>query len=139
MVSVEKMIELYNSGKSCYDIAQELNQDYRQVHKSLRLSGLIFRRGRPTTVPKELLVSRRELRSKVFDLLGTKCARCGFSDLRALQIDHINGKSRTDPIGNSRQIVFLRRILNLGEEAKLRFQILCANCNWIKRIENNEC
>src|SRR3990167_3657310 len=30
-------------------------------------------------------------RSVVLDVLGNKCSRCGFSDKRALQIDHKNG------------------------------------------------
>src|SRR3990170_8952832 len=30
-------------------------------------------------------------RKKLIELLGGKCIRCGFSDIRALQIDHITG------------------------------------------------
>src|SRR5208337_653991 len=30
-------------------------------------------------------------KTEIFELLGNKCVRCGFSDPRALQIDHING------------------------------------------------
>src|SRR5689334_14993068 len=35
---------------------------------------------------------RAELREALFALLGRKCARCGFDDIRALQIDHVDGK-----------------------------------------------
>jgi len=34
---------------------------------------------------------RRRQRQRVIAALGGKCAKCGFSDWRALQIDHING------------------------------------------------
>ena len=40
------------------------------------------------------------LRNEVFLLLGNACKRCGFSDLRALQIDHIYGDD-----GNSGNVV----------------------------------
>jgi hypothetical protein len=73
------------------------------------------------------------LRERVFNKLGARCSHCGFGDRRALQIDHINGggsKNRK----NFSQTTFLKYVLdNLG-----LFQILCANCNWIKRRENKE-
>lgn len=73
-------------------------------------------------------------KNEVFDLLGRKCAVCGFSDERALQIDHINGggnKERKSMRGRK----LYAHILSLGG---VGYQILCANCNWIKRIENSE-
>lgn len=65
----------------------------------------------------------------VFDLLGHACARCGFSDLRALQIDHVNGDGAKE---RGRNQAFYKRIL---ADDGGRYQILCANCNWIKRHE----
>lgn len=68
--------------------------------------------------------------------LGNKCARCGFSDIRALQIDHVNGGGKKEIQsfkGQWRQ--YYRFVLadNTG-----RYQCLCANCNWIKKSENRE-
>lgn len=79
---------------------------------------------------------RKEQRIKVFERLGNKCCRCGFSDTRALQIDHINGGGSTEnkKIG-SRGIY--KRILSL-DNPNDKYQLLCANCNWIKRVEQNE-
>ncbi len=68
--------------------------------------------------------------------LGGICVRCGFSDERALQVDHINGggwKERKELGGKMKKIV-LESIL--AKENK--YQLLCANCNWIKRTENRE-
>jgi hypothetical protein len=76
------------------------------------------------------------LRQQVIKLLGGKCKQCGFSDLMALQIDHINGdgnKERKSVHCDTR----MRKILKNENERK-RFQILCANCNFIKRYTNNE-
>lgn len=77
------------------------------------------------------------LKSQVFEILGgAKCSRCGFDDVRALQIDHISGggnkervNSRHNPLGYYRSIV---------QNGGKGYQVLCANCNWIKRFENNE-
>jgi hypothetical protein len=75
-----------------------------------------------------------EMRRRAIEILGGKCVRCGFSDPRALQIDHVNG-------GGTKEI---RVIQNFGIYRKILdgntsdYQLLCANCNWIKRAENHE-
>ncbi len=78
---------------------------------------------------------KRKMRKNVLDFLGGKCIACGFSDYRALQIDHING-------GGCREIrSFGRRLEEYYEHIKnnsLKYQLLCANCNWIKRYEKDE-
>lgn len=77
-----------------------------------------------------------KLKKSVLALFGNKCKKCGFGDWRALQIDHINGGGRKDRKKdgyNSR--IFYKRVLKNPEG----FQLLCANCNWIKRYEKEEC
>lgn len=80
-----------------------------------------------------------ELRIKLMQILdGVKCNRCGFSDERALQLDHIKGDGYTykkGVAGNSRIIKYY--IAN-PIEANTVLQVLCANCNSIKRNENKE-
>lgn len=76
----------------------------------------------------------QDLRARVFDKLGHCCIRCGFADKRALQIDHVNGDGYKTHRKMS-AIPFLESVLNDTTNA---FQILCANCNWIKRSENRE-
>jgi len=77
-------------------------------------------------------------RNKIFELLGNKCIRCGFTDKRALQIDHKNGHGYEEKreFGSGRKYLqhVLKSILN-GED---KYQLLCANCNWIKRYERKE-
>ncbi|MFZ4436798.1 MAG: hypothetical protein ACOYOS_00060 [Syntrophales bacterium] len=64
------------------------------------------------------------------------CARCGFGDVRALDLDHIenNGGDHRKAIG--------RRGATYDIYAELKrhgfpegYQILCRNCNWIKEME----
>jgi hypothetical protein len=76
----------------------------------------------------------RKLRKAVVSFLGGKCARCNFSDERALQIDHVNGGGKQE-LKKIHGIPYLKKVLNDKTGA---YQLLCANCNWIKRFENNE-
>ena len=79
-----------------------------------------------------------ELRKSVITMLGGECHRCGFSDIRALQIDHVNGGGGKElrEIGNGK---VMTQIMALPiEEARSKYQVLCANCNWIKKAENGE-
>lgn len=78
---------------------------------------------------------RLEQKQRVLDLLGNVCKNCGNSDKRVLQIDHINGGGNKEfkAIGLGHN--FYKHILVVTGKG---YQILCANCNWIKRHENNE-
>ncbi len=70
-------------------------------------------------------------RSLVIALLGGKCVRCGFTDERALQIDHINF------VGKNRETLMVR-FRNIMSGKTANYQLLCANCNAIKKHENRE-
>lgn len=76
-------------------------------------------------------------RTEVFEILGNKCSKCGFSDKRALQIDHINGDAIADKKIRNKNCYHAKVIESLKNKEN-KYQILCANCNWIKRVENNE-
>lgn len=77
--------------------------------------------------------SKQKKRMQLLQFLGGKCIKCGFSDSRALQVDHINGGGVKEykKIGLS---AMYKRVF----EHRQDYQILCANCNWIKRFENQE-
>ena len=86
---------------------------------------------------------REKIRLEVFKLLGNKCSNqnClvtgGCRDIRCLQIDHVNGgglKERHSFSGSKYASVVLSKIRSGSKE----YQLLCANCNWIKKHENGE-
>lgn len=57
--------------------------------------------------------------------------------MRALQIDHINGGGIKERVlYNTKD--YHRLVLASLENKELKYQLLCANCNWIKRHENQE-
>lgn len=79
-------------------------------------------------------VNSLKLRERCFELLGHACVRCGFTDKRALQFDHIDGRGHEDRKKHGGQGLY-RHILKINGNG---FQVLCANCNWIKKVENKE-
>ncbi len=77
----------------------------------------------------------RRQRAEALEALGGQCVKCGFSDFRVLQIDHVNGdgnKERKTTTGFSN---YFKKVISDTIGA---YQLLCANCNWIKKYENNE-
>jgi len=76
---------------------------------------------------------QRILRAKVLDLLGDSCKNCGYSDKSILQIDHVKGKrGRKEKTGSQMYSKILR-----AKDAQ-NYQLLCPNCNFIKRHTNSE-
>ena len=65
-----------------------------------------------------------------------KCKRCRYTDIRALTIDHIdgNGWKHRRELGACNLYSWLKR-----NGYPTGFQVLCMNCQFIKRIENHEC
>ncbi len=85
---------------------------------------------------KEHRKRREQMRLDIFERLGNKCKKCGFSDPRALQIDHINGRNKEKRM---QWYAFRNYLLDLPESELFKnYQILCANCNKIKQYEENE-
>lgn len=71
-----------------------------------------------------------------------RCSNCPIDDLRVLTLDHINGRSHelTPSKRGSGSVVgsswYRRMVLHEAWEPDL--QVLCQNCQWIKRDERGE-
>lgn len=76
-------------------------------------------------------------RKTLMEFLGDRCIKCGFSDMRALCLDHVNGGGHKE-FRQYPGAAFYRYYLKDPELAKRNLQILCANCNSIKRFVNRE-
>ena len=76
----------------------------------------------------------KQWRNQALTALGGECVRCGFTDVRALQIDHVNGDGGKERSAGMSQVKLYKKIF----EDQTGYQLLCANCNWIKREENKE-
>jgi len=75
-----------------------------------------------------------EIKEKVFKKLGNVCSRCGYSDKRALCIDHKNGGG----VKELRSLSVFQYYKKVLEDTTGSYQILCHNCNWIKKWERKE-
>lgn len=82
--------------------------------------------------------SKHKYRALVLELLGGKCVHCGFSDFRALQVDHVNGDGYLELKANRKRPHNPHRRLKMIKAEPSRYQLLCANCNQIKKVENKE-
>lgn len=78
----------------------------------------------------------RRVRRSCLEILGGKCVSCGFLDYRALQVDHINGGGFRDK--KSMTKVYFKAVIESFLKNENKYQLLCANCNWIKRFTKNE-
>lgn len=85
-------------------------------------------------------------KQQIIERLGGKCANPYglnhgdfLTDHRCLHIDHINsgGCIEQRKIGT---YGIYRKIFSMSDkELKETYQLLCSNCNWIKRYEKGEC
>ena len=78
-------------------------------------------------------------KSLLYDILGgAKCVECGYNNPLGLQFDHINSDGSKDrkEIGAGRTLILY--YARHPQEARLKLQVLCANCNQVKRHTNNE-
>lgn len=96
----------------------------------------IFREGLNAKAKEKYI----QLKKEIFVKLNNKCIRCGFSDVRALQIDHVHGGGYKERKETCRSMgltpTYLRKIIISLDKNEGKYQLLCANCNWIKRFGN---
>lgn len=64
-----------------------------------------------------------------------KCQRCGFRDVRALSIDHINGGGNEHRRQFTHHIAYLRDIVSRWPDD---LRVLCMNCQFIHKHEMRE-
>lgn len=74
-------------------------------------------------------------RDEVLRLYGGVCHKCRFADTRALQLDHVNGGGCQERRRLGTATIYKDALRRAGDGT---YQLLCANCNWIKRVEAGE-
>ena len=109
-----------NADKSHYLRNKEKHVEYRKKYQEMN--------------SEKLNKYRTKYRLEAMSILGKICVKCGFNDLRALSIDHINGGGDKDRREVDKQIYRWLRKNNYPEG----YQTLCMNCQFIKRAENKE-
>lgn len=80
------------------------------------------------------------MRERAVAMLGGRCACCGQNRSVFLQFDHVNNDGmahRRQLSGSGTGSAITRWALKNPEEALRVLQVLCANCNMAKAIEEN--
>lgn len=99
----------------------------------------LYREKNRSVINEKQKAARRILKDIVLNHYGNECNHCGFSDYRALQIDHINNNGAEERKGLGGQQVsgwrFYAHLVKTGLPSG--YQTLCANCNNIKQWEQN--
>ena len=118
------------SNKMAYRKWYEKNRDSVREYKKLVMRKL--RSKNPEHYREQSRQAKYRLKEKVFNLYGRKCVICGFEDIRALTLDHVNNNGAEE-----RKIIGERGVYRraLNEKYKSEYQILCMNCQFIKRVE----
>ncbi len=78
------------------------------------------------------VLKRRALRQEMFEMMGNKCVCCGEKNSIYFQVDHIENDA--DYKGVNRPSIQLQDYLKEPD----RYQLLCANCNYAKRMNKGE-
>jgi hypothetical protein len=113
----------------CYDCGVSVPSGQTRCNKHACLNAQTLRR------------QRASRKSTLLFALGGKCIRCGVTDSRVLEIDHINGDGWKERGKNFRWQTYLYNspgTLRNAMENLDRFQLLCANCHAIKTEEDSE-
>lgn len=116
-----------NKKRKQYDL--EHREERREYYRKWRLKN-------PEKTSKLHHIHNLKIRKEIIELLGGECVRCGFSDWRALQVDHINGGGCKER--KKLKSKYYKYILQLLKTGNKDYQLLCANCNWIKKYEMGE-
>ena len=118
--------------------AKKYNRKWHQKNKDRirekkRLNMRKYRAERPDHYREQSRKAKAKLRNKVFDMYGRVCVRCGFDDIRALTLDHINNNGAEERKALGERGVYRRAVEKYQPE---EYRIICMNCQFISRIKN---
>lgn len=94
-------------------------------------------------MPEYLREQNDKIREEIHKLLGNKCANPYnidhgefFAFPECLQVDHVHGNGYEERHRFHSFYSFQKHILAEIKAGSKDYQLLCANCNWIKRWRN---
>lgn len=94
-----------------------------------------YRAANPDKYRNQSRDSKRLLRARILERFGAVCVRCGFSDVRAITLDHKNNNGAMERKQLGERGVHRRA---LQSEHCHEYQMLCMNCQFIKRAEYSQ-
>lgn len=82
---------------------------------------------------KDARAAYHRLRARIMERMGGKCVRCDIDDTRVLVVDHKFGGGEQERRRTSMTRFYYEILAD-----PYPFQLLCHNCNHLKRLENLE-
>jgi len=69
-----------------------------------------------------------------------ECKGCGYNDIQALCLDHVNSDgAKHRKSGGKKGVALYKQLLRHNFQSDYEFQVLCCNCNMIKFFKSKEC
>ena len=130
---IGEMCELRVAGMTYQEIGEKFEISRQRVHQLLdRYKGI-----KQYSKYWQIATQRRLFAMKIQALTHygngkLACVRCGYSDVRALTIDHINGRKAVGHPRNWGGSALYRWLIK--HDFPKGYQTLCMNCQWIKRF-----
>ena len=116
----------------CKTVKKHVSHNYCRECRAVY--GRVWRKQNPIKTRAYAKAYCRNQRTKALQILGNKCVHCGNTDYRVLQIDHVDGGGT-----HERQVISTHGIHDRIVKGHIQgYQLLCANCNWIKKWERDE-
>ena len=137
----------YRNNKEDIQKKAKIWRDEHKKENSERIKN--WRKKNPDKVNRNALRYYKKEATKVkveiYKLLGGQCVNPYnlnhgefLTDIRCLQIDHVKGNGRQERERFSNYTEMTKYILKEIKAGSKDYQLLCSNCNWIKRHKNKE-
>ena len=118
---------------------QREHKKYRATHKEELITKSKIRRSNPKFILYSKSYARERTKNLRYQVLShyskseqPYCIKCGFNDIRALNLDHINNDGAQERKLRKAQTLLLYLISNNYPNG---YQVLCSNCNQIKEMD----
>jgi len=131
-MKVANIEEKRAKGRAAYKKWYQANLEHARKMKRERMRE--YRKANPEKYRKQSREAKARLREKLYKLYGHTCELCGFTDKRALTLDHKlnNGAQERKELGE--RGVYYRA---LEKHRPNEYRILCMNCQFISRTGRN--
>ena len=91
-----------------------------------------YRQDDPERYAAHSRAAKKRVKDGLFELYGKVCASCGFADIRALSLDHVNHDGAEERQQMHQGGMYRQALANYQPE---RYRTLCMNCQFISRHE----
>ena len=112
---------------------------YREAHRDAhRISGRKYAHSHKVQMRVNGILYHQHMKEQALSHYGNgqiACVKCGYSDIRALSIDHINGGGNQERKSEKSKNIYRFVVLN---NYPAGYQTLCMNCQFVKKKENQE-